>query len=136
MSDSTTPQDSAAMSPASAGSVDALSVLRKLVDGVRGMTYGDPDDPSSVEASAIVRWAIDEIEQLRGSMEWYRGMLVEAEVKMVMMRLTDAEREAVAECQEWATVADHRSLAATLRGLLERLTWPANGCIEQPEKGR
>ena len=36
-------------------------------------------------------------------------------------KLTDAEREAVSECYEWATVADHRSLAATLRGLLERL---------------
>jgi hypothetical protein len=35
--------------------------------------------------------------------------------------LTDEEREAVAECYEWAAVADHRSLAATLRGLLERL---------------
>lgn len=36
-------------------------------------------------------------------------------------RLTDAEREAVEDCWEWAMTADHRSLAATLRGLLERL---------------
>ena len=36
-------------------------------------------------------------------------------------RLTDEERAAVAECYEWAAVADHRSLAATLRGLLERM---------------
>ena len=34
--------------------------------------------------------------------------------------LTDAEREAVEDCWEWAMTADHRSLAATLRGLLER----------------
>jgi hypothetical protein len=35
--------------------------------------------------------------------------------------LTDLEREAVKECYEWAMVADHRSLAATLRLMLERL---------------
>lgn len=37
------------------------------------------------------------------------------------LRLTDAERQAVEECYEWAMTADHRSLAATLRGLGERL---------------
>jgi hypothetical protein len=35
--------------------------------------------------------------------------------------LTDAEREAVEECYEWAMTADHRRLAAMLRALLERL---------------
>jgi hypothetical protein len=37
------------------------------------------------------------------------------------LRLTDAEREAVEECYEWAMTADHRRLAVTLRSLLERL---------------
>jgi len=55
---------------------DTLSVLRTLIDGVRGMGLGDPDCGDRIEASDVVRWAVDEIERLR---------------------ITDAEREAV-EC--------------------------------------
>ena len=124
MSDSTTPQDSEAMSPASAGSVGAMSVLRKLVDGVRGMTYGDPYDPSSVEASSIVRWAIDEIEQLRESIEWHKELLVEAEELMCRKNLTDAERTAIQrliEDYEHDGEPASERCVATLRGLLERL---------------
>ena len=45
----------------------------------------------------------------------------DAAAEIGRLRLTDEERDAVSECYEWAMVADHRSLAATLRGLLERL---------------
>ena len=127
MCDKTTPQDSAAMPPASTGSVDALSVLRKLRDGVRGMGIGDPDCGERVEASDIVRWAVDEIEQLRGSMEWYKDLLREAEEKMCRMALTDAEREAVDRASETLRYlqADYGKTqteqdAYTLRALLER----------------
>jgi len=54
---------------------DLLPVLRSLADGVRGMGLGDPDYGDRIEASDVVRWAVDEIERLR---------------------LTDAEREAIA----------------------------------------
>jgi hypothetical protein len=115
--------------PASTGSVDALSVLRKLVDGVRGMTYGDPDDPSSVEASTIVRWAIDEIEQLRGSIRWHKEVLVGAEEKMARMRLTDSERKAIRfAAGEAAAIAEQNPRskfwpdhAVCLRSAAERL---------------
>jgi len=51
---------------ASAGSHgDTLSVLRTLIDGVRGMGLGDPDRGDRIEASDVVRWAVDEIERLR-----------------------------------------------------------------------
>jgi hypothetical protein len=124
-------KDTNERSVTSDGSVDAISVLRKLVDGVRGMTFGDPDSPDSIEASTIVRWAIDEIEQQRASIEWYKEVLVEAEEKMARMRLTDAEREAVEWASKTLCVGWHdlapcdkertRATAATLRGLLERL---------------
>jgi hypothetical protein len=110
-------------SVASAGSVDALSALRSLVEGVRGMGIGDPDCGERVEASDIVRWAVDEIEQLRGSMEWYKDLLLKAEEKMVRMSLTDAEREAVEAMAGYAEGAPQRfnlGIAPTLRGLLER----------------
>jgi hypothetical protein len=67
--------DDKAMPPASRGSHgDTLSVLRTLIDGVRGMGLGDPDCGDRIEASDVVRWAVDEIARLR---------------------LTDAEREAI-----------------------------------------
>jgi hypothetical protein len=114
MSDKTKPQDDKAMSPASAGSHgDSLPVLRSLIDGVRGMVLGDPDCGDRIEASDVVRWAVDEIERLR---------------------LTDEEREAIARLCEAANdiISDDRTVGgshwqedeaavAVARGLLERL---------------
>jgi len=101
MSDSTTPQDGKAMPPASAGSHgDLLPVLRSLADGVRGMGLGDPDCGDRIEASDVVRWAVDEIERLR---------------------LTDEERDVLGRV---ADDAGYRALEWTervVRGLLERL---------------
>ena len=112
-------------SGAAGGFVDALSTLRKLREGVRGMGIGDPDSPDRVEASDIVRWAIDEIEQLRGSTEWYKDLLLKAEEKMVRMSLTDAERAVLQTLRDnYSQCEDDKmflKVAATLRGLLERL---------------
>ena len=70
--------------------------LCRLKEGVRHMSYGDPDYEQCVQASDVVQWAIDEIARLR---------------------LTDAEREAVeVACQDLR----HTEEVATLRGLLER----------------
>jgi hypothetical protein len=102
------------------GSVDAISVLRKLVDGVRGMTFGDPDSPDSIEASTIVRWAIDEIEQQRASIEWYKEVLVEAEEKMARMRLTDAERAVLLGVANDAAYRGAAHTEQTVRDLLGR----------------
>jgi hypothetical protein len=49
-------------------------VLRSLADGVRGMGLGDPDCGDRIEASDVVRWAVDEIERLRFTDE-ERGVL-------------------------------------------------------------
>jgi len=46
-----------------------MPVLRSLVDGVRGMGLGDPDCGERIEASDVVRWAVNEIERLRMSRE-------------------------------------------------------------------
>jgi hypothetical protein len=88
---------------ASAGCLgDTLSVLRTLIDGVRGMGLGDPDCGDRIEATDVVRWAVDEIERLR---------------------LTDEERAAIEfKAAHCVTVADqmHQRCAVTLLALLER----------------
>jgi hypothetical protein len=77
---------------------DLLQVLRTLADGVRGMGLGDPDCGERIEASDIVRWAVNEIERLRMSHE---------------------EREAIHFVV--GDVADiTKPPEVTLRGLLER----------------
>jgi hypothetical protein len=97
-------QDAAEPALASAGShIDLLSVLRTLAEGVRGMGIGDPDSGSRVEASDVVRWAVAEIERLR---------------------LTDAEREAIATavafCESTTAPLPRSEQIVTLRALLER----------------
>ena len=88
-------------SVASAGSHgDTLSVLRTLIDGVRGMGLGDPDCGDRIKASDVVRWAVDKIERLR---------------------LTDEEREAVGRMSFLLEQHGWREDAAVFRGLLERL---------------
>jgi len=122
MNDETTPQDDKAMSPASAGSHgDTLAVLRTLIDGVRGMGLGDPDSGDRVEASDIVRWAVGEIEQHRGSLQRLHGLLTEAEERLARLRLTDDEREAVRQaCDEGRWYPNDYHNIHTLLGLLER----------------
>ena len=76
-----------------------IEYLRMLKDGVRHMSYGDPYEGPTVQASDVVQWAVDEIARLR---------------------LTDAEREAL----EFAVAHGETVDAAwryALRGLLERL---------------
>jgi len=118
------------VSAASRGSRgDTLSVLRTLIDGVRGMGLGDPDSGDRVAASDIVRWAVDEIEQQRGSLQWLHGLLTEAEERLARLRLTDEEREAVAWFSRFARPQNGPVIgrhAAALRGLLER-TGGTNG---------
>jgi|688.fasta_scaffold505966_1 Arc/MetJ-type ribon-helix-helix transcriptional regulator len=116
------------MSAASRGSRgDTLSVLRTLIDGVRGMGLGDPDSGDRVEASDVVRWAVDEIEQQRGSLQWLHGLLTEAEERLARLRLTDEERAAVDDGidsvsgDESLSPSQRREIATSLRGLLRRL---------------
>ena len=85
--------------------------MSDIVERLRAWVYTD-----SLYATA--REAADEIERLRLSAG---GDCPASDKAAKPDRLTDAEREAVSECYEWSMVADHRSLAATLRGLLERL---------------
>jgi len=101
-------------SPASAGSHgDSLSVLRGLIEGVRGMGLGDPDSDDRIMASDVVRWAADEIERLR---------------------LTDEEREAIERlCEAVAEYSDidrkengchaddDMAAVAVARGLMKRM---------------
>jgi hypothetical protein len=42
-----------------------LDILKALAHGVGDMTYGDPDDADAVKAGDVVRWAVEEIAQLR-----------------------------------------------------------------------
>jgi len=79
--------------------LDLLPVLRTLADGVRGMGLGDPDCGERIEASDVVRWAVDEIERLR---------------------LTDEEREAIRFASALYERGGREDCAATLRSLLER----------------
>ena len=82
-----------------------------IVERLRAWVYTD-----SLYATA--REAADEIERLRLSAG---GDCPTPDNAVKRDTLTYAERDAVSECYEWAAVADHRSLAATLRGLVERL---------------
>ena len=99
MSDETTPQDSAAMPPASAGS------------------HAEP-----------VGWqATDEFGRPSGFLSWKDGETRWPNNESVPLylapqpTLTDAEREAVERSERWARLEGYDSDAATLRGLLERL---------------
>ena len=97
MSDSTTPQNLAAMPPASAGSHgDSLTVLRSLADGVRGMGLGDPDSGDRIEASDVVRWAVNEIERLRLTDEQRDAIWTVAEAY--------AENDGDPECERIASI--------------------------------
>ena len=116
------------MSAASRGSRgDTLSVLRTLIDGVRGMGLGDPDSGDRVEASDVVRWAVDEIEQQRGSLQWLHGLLTEAEERLARLRLTDEERDVLELHAQrlvgWSRSSDEsKKELVTVRGLLGRLS--------------
>jgi len=110
------------MSDGSRGSHgDTLSVLRTLIDGVRGMGLGDPDSGDRVEASDIVRWAVDEIEQQRGSLQWIHGLLAEAEERLARLRLTDEEREVLESLVFVARLYAPERTAGVIQRLLERL---------------
>ena len=102
MSDATTPQDDAAMSPASTGSV----VQRPL---------GDPEI-----AVEILRLRVAELEQAICRLAEQDATLSVCDGAVTVMMdatLTDAEREAVeVACQDLR----HTEEVATLRGLLER----------------
>ena len=108
MSDSTTPQDGKAMSPASTGSV----AERPL---------GDPEI-----AVEILRLRVAELEQAIRSLAEQDATLSllckrdGSQVVTVTMdgTLTDAEREAVAAANE---LVGTQTIKATLRGLMERL---------------
>jgi hypothetical protein len=116
------------MSAASRGSHgDTLSVLRTLIDGVRGMGLGDPESGGRVEASDVVRWAVDEIEQQRGSLQWLHGLLTEAEERLARLRLTDEERDVLELHAQrlvgWSRSSDEsKKELVTVRGLLGRLS--------------
>jgi len=81
-----------------------IEYLRMLKDGVRHMSYGDPYEGPTVQASDVVQWAVDEIARLR---------------------LNDAEREAIYRASQYLSQNDvfegMAEDAAALRGLLERL---------------
>lgn len=117
MSDETKPQDSAAMSPASAGShgADITTRLRRWTHSV-----------DAVFASDIMDEAADEIERLRGYRDMAEADRVVAELAAERMRLTAAEREAIERAigreldPEWFGVLAADRVAA-LRGLLDRL---------------
>lgn len=79
-------QDAAEPSPASDG-----SVLVDIVDRLCGWR----DEHGFPTPGEIMDEAVSEIRQLRGSLEWHKETLVEAEEKMVRMQLTDAERTAI-----------------------------------------
>ena len=112
---------------------DMMAHLHSLTDGVRHMSYGDPDDDECVQASDVVQWAIDEIERLRlairrlAEQDATLSLLCKRDGSQVVTvtmdaTLTDAEREAL----EWLTAgespfADEESRLRVLRGLLERL---------------
>ena len=114
MSDRTTPQDSAAMSPASAGSVPVAwaAVWPEDGDGIDcGWVYDNEEDAIHAASGG------DGIDGRRGVgtvVALYRSPT-----------LTDAEREAVEQaagvCELDATDERRLEIAATLRGLLERL---------------
>jgi Arc/MetJ-type ribon-helix-helix transcriptional regulator len=135
----TTPNDTNEPSLASAGSHgDTLAVLRTLIDGVRGMGLGDPESGDRVEASDVVRWAVDEIARLReketallAAGDKLEQQLVAVAQQRDAMRLTDEEREAIeygvllcdatAGCANDRPTIDGASRAAdVLRGLLRR----------------
>lgn len=105
MTDDTTPQEDAAMSPVSTGSVDALA-------GDRETTGSLTHDDIMAEADQFIR------DDRSG---WTLVYKMRAEI--ARLRLTDEEREAVAFFAElrggdFPSCLPH---AATLRKLLERL---------------
>lgn len=103
MTDSTTPQDSAAMSPASAG-----SVAGKPIAWI-GVFDGEPDPE-------FIWW--DEAKARR----WINTRPGVALAPLFTApSLTDAEREAVETCIADDEAATAYERAAILRGLLERL---------------
>ena len=106
MSDETTPQGDAAMSPASAGSVVAWAVV-----------CGDCVDSTFTDRDEAVEWAC--------------GLIPPPQIVPLYRSptLTDAEREAVEEacnfysheCETDGATDDDYQNAAALRGLLERM---------------
>ena len=107
MTDETTPQDDAAMSPASTGSVadGVIEHARKCVDFWRSMMIGAR--VIGMEAPSL---------EIGGVADLMDGLLAE----IGRLRLTDAEREAIRwVCGDVADIAG--PVEDTLRGLLERL---------------
>lgn len=94
MSDETTPQDDAAMSPASAGSVcDRITAY---------LVSGGLFNPEQAIHDRV------------------RDLLIDCRDEIERLRLTDEEREAVEWCVSAAEDCQHPA-DDTLRGLLERL---------------
>ena len=94
-----------------------------LVRRLRRWTH----DAAAAPASDLMDEAADEIERLREAIHRYLAAqdatlsVCDGAVTVTMdATLTDAEREAVEECVQFAFPASHPT-AATLRGLLERL---------------
>jgi hypothetical protein len=115
---------------------DMMAHLHSLTDGVRHMSYGDPDDDECVQASDVVQWAIDEIERLRlairrlAEQDATLSLLCKRDGSQVVTvtmdaTLTDAEREAIKDaiscCEDitYGGAADQEA-ADVLNALLER----------------
>jgi len=112
MTDETTPQDDAAMSPASTGSVGGNKPVAWAV-----VKIGSPEILFTSEAQSS---AMDYIAKKRRPEQW--GLVPLIRPPVATPTLTDAEREAL----EWLTAgespfAEEESRLRVLRGLLERL---------------
>ena len=132
MSDSTTPQDSAAMSPASVGS-RGLDIIDRLVacETRPLVTMGEDSETLRRDAGAWVElWktlqdARAEIAYLRRNRDQWAAKAMLALGQAGAAKITDAEREAIA-CgidairDRFEGYEDCEPLQATLRSLLER----------------
>ena len=72
----------------------------------------------------IVAGLLDEVSRLRGDAEIARLRLQAAHAEVERLRLTDAEREAIAACVADDEAATAHERADTLRGLLHRHAGP------------
>jgi hypothetical protein len=118
MSDSTTPQDDAAMSPASTGSVGGNKPVAWAV-----VKIGSPEILFTSEAQSS---AMDYIAKKRRPEQW--GLVPLIRPPVATPTLTDAEREAIDRARRAFRDMDHNSMTMqqvedyeALCGLLERM---------------
>ena len=91
--------------------------MSDIVERLRAITgqAGDYGDVQLCDAAA------DEIERLRGYRDEAEAEASIASLAAQRLRLTDAEREAVATAARIAGAVGEGDIKATLRGLLERM---------------